>query len=54
MDKLNLPEFIEGYGPVIPYTEVFNPDRVKARAQAVTATNQEDGVAQAIETYVLA
>lgn len=29
-------------------------DRVKARAQAVTATNQEEGVAQAIETYVLA
>jgi 5-amino-6-(5-phospho-D-ribitylamino)uracil phosphatase len=29
------------------------PDRVKAVAQAVTASNAEDGAAQAIEHYAL-
>ena len=42
MDKLNLPEFIEGYGPVIPYTGVFDPDRVKDKVARKIKSNHPD------------
>ena len=42
MDKLNLPELIEGYGPVIPYTGVFDPDRVKDKVARKSKSNHPD------------